>query len=56
MARLCHWMAPLSLLHRVFCLYGHEVYAYILLLLVAHVADPWVVGTIGRTVLPYFDR
>lgn len=28
------------------------MYAYIMLLLVAHVADPGVVGTIGREVLP----
>lgn len=32
------------------------MYAYIMLLLVAHVADPGVVGTIGREVLLSFDR
>ena len=56
MTGLCLWMAPLSLLHREFCLYGLEVYAYIMLLLVAHVADPGVVGTIGRELLLSFDR
>lgn len=39
-----------------FWLYGHEVYAYILLLLVAHVTDPGAVGTIGRAVLLSFDH